>query len=148
MTRPRPIKTSAQDCRIRGGEYVAYDRADYATALKVWLPLAQQGDPNAQNTVGDIYQKGSGLAPDYALAAAWYQKSADQGYSPAEINLGLLYEKGLGVPRDQLKALDWYRKASGLQEGQIQLASASTNAGDMEELHAGLCAGKSRSPRI
>jgi hypothetical protein len=31
----RPIKTSAQDCEIRGGEYVAYDRADYTTALKV-----------------------------------------------------------------------------------------------------------------
>ena len=134
VTRPRPIKTSAQDCRIRGGEYVAYDRADYATALKVWLPRAQEGDPEAQNTVGDIYQKGSGLAPDYTLAAAWYQKAANQGYSPAEINLGLLYEKGLGVPRDQLKALDWYRRASGLQEGQIQLASTSTNAGDIEEL--------------
>ncbi|MGZ8994996.1 MAG: hypothetical protein ACXW3P_00635, partial [Rhodospirillales bacterium] len=62
VTRPRPIKTSAQDCRIRGGEYVAYDRADYATALKVWLPQAQEGDADAQNAVGDIYQKGMGLA--------------------------------------------------------------------------------------
>ena len=145
VTRPRPIKTSAQDCRIRGGEYVAYDRADYATALKVWLPRAQEGDAEAQNNVGDIYQKGSGLAPDYTLAAAWYQKAADQGYSPAEINLGLLYEKGLGVPRDQLKALDWYRKASGLQEGQIQLASASTNAGDVEELTRALSREKQES---
>jgi len=33
----RAIKTSAGDCGIRGGEYVAYDRANYATALKVWL---------------------------------------------------------------------------------------------------------------
>ena len=36
----RAIKTSSVDCEIRGGEYVAYDRSDYATALRVWLPLA------------------------------------------------------------------------------------------------------------
>jgi len=36
----RAVKTSARDCEIRGGEYVSYDRADYATALRVWLPLA------------------------------------------------------------------------------------------------------------
>src|SRR5262245_65202737 len=28
LTPRRPIKTTAQDCEIRGGEYVAYDRAD------------------------------------------------------------------------------------------------------------------------
>ena len=30
ITARRPIKTSALDCEIRGGEYVAFDRADYA----------------------------------------------------------------------------------------------------------------------
>src|SRR5215831_6716854 len=40
----RAIKTTARDCEIRGGEYVAYDRADYATSLRVWLPPAQEGD--------------------------------------------------------------------------------------------------------
>jgi Caspase domain/Sel1 repeat len=145
VTRPRPIKTSAQDCRIRGGEYVAYDRADYATALKVWLPQAQEGDADAQNAVGDIYQKGMGLAPDYALAAAWYRKAADQGHSPAAINLGVMYEKGLGVPRDELKALDWYRRASGLQAGQVQLASASSRAADSEQLAQALRREQQRS---
>ena len=47
----RPVKTSAAECEIRGGEYVAYDRADYRTALKVWLPQAEAGDPQAQNYV-------------------------------------------------------------------------------------------------
>src|SRR5690349_14369819 len=40
----RALKTTARDCEIRGGEYVSYDRADYATALKVWLDGAKQGD--------------------------------------------------------------------------------------------------------
>jgi hypothetical protein len=64
----RPIKTTAGDCEIRGGEYVAYDRANYATALKVWLPPAQEGDPAAQTYVGEIYEKGLGLTPSSGTA--------------------------------------------------------------------------------
>ena len=39
MSRREAIKTSANDCERRGGEYVALDRSNYATAPKVWLPL-------------------------------------------------------------------------------------------------------------
>ena len=126
LTARQAIKTSAQDCEIRGGEYVAYDRANYATALKVWLPLAEGGDPQAQTYVGEIYEKGLGTSPDYAQAATWYRKAADQGYTRAQINLGYLYEKGLGVPKDPATALNWYRKSSGasvevsLDSGEIQ----------------------------
>jgi predicted nucleic acid-binding Zn-ribbon protein len=120
----RPIKTTASDCEIRGGEYVAYDRANYATALKVWLPPAQEGDPAAQTYVGEIYEKGLGLAPDYALAAEWYRKAAEQGYSRAQINLGFLYEKGLGVSKDTSRALNWYRKASGLSGDNLAFTSS------------------------
>ena len=40
----QPVRTTAIDCGIRGGEYVSYDRADYRTALNVWLDSAKQGD--------------------------------------------------------------------------------------------------------
>ncbi len=122
LTARQAIKTSAQDCEIRGGEYVLYDRSNYATALKVWLPQAEQGDPTAQNYVGEIYEKGLGVAPDHGAAASWYRKAAEQGYARAQINLGFLYEKGLGVEKDPAKALSWYRKASGLS-GAIVLNS-------------------------
>lgn len=112
----RPVKTSAQDCEIRGGEYVAYDRADYRTALNVWLPQAQEGDKEAQTYVGEIYEKGLGLPPDYGVAIAWYRQAAAQGHTRAQINLGYLYEKGLGIEKDPTQALYWYRQASGLQE--------------------------------
>jgi uncharacterized caspase-like protein len=123
LTPRRPIKTSAEDCEIRGGEYVSYDRADYKTALSIWLPQAQQNNPEAQTYVGEIYEKGYGLAPDYGLAAHWYQKAAAQGNSRAQINLGYLYEKGLGVGQDLVAALNWYRKASGLGNDEIGFAS-------------------------
>ncbi len=123
ITQRRPIKTATSDCEIRGGEYVAYDRADYSTALKIWLPLAQQGDPVAQTYVGEIYEKGLGLAPDFQVAAHWYHKAAEQNHSRAQINLGHLYEKGLGVAPDQQKALNLYRLASGIRDDALLFAS-------------------------
>jgi hypothetical protein len=112
----RPIRTTQSDCEIRGGEYVSYDRANYQTALKVWLDQAMAGSAEAQNNVGEIYSKGLGTAPDYGMAFQWFKKAADQGYSRAKINLGYLYEQGLGVPQDQAMALNLYREASGITD--------------------------------
>ena len=114
VSRRRPMRTTALDCQIRGGEYVAYDRANYQTALKVWLETAQSGDPKAEYYVGEIYEKGLGIPPDYVQAAAWYLKAAEHGLAQAQINLGFLYEKGLGVPQNPGEALKWYRKATGV----------------------------------
>ena len=50
----RPVRTTQADCEIRGGEYVAHDRANYQTALKVWLEGAMTGSAEAQNNVGEI----------------------------------------------------------------------------------------------
>ena len=116
LTARRAVRTTAVDCEIRGGEYVAYDRANYATSLKVWLPIAEQGDALAQVYVGEIFEKGMGVAPDYATAAQWYRKAADQGNARAQISLGFLYERGFGVNRDPTTALSWYRKAAGMPE--------------------------------
>lgn len=115
----RPIKTTTQDCRIRGGEYTDYDRADYRSALKVWLPQAKEGDAEAQNYVAEIYEKGVGGTPDYKSAAYWYGKAAEQGNSRALLNLGYLYEQGLGVEANSVLALNYYRQASGAETGQL-----------------------------
>ena len=125
LTQRRPIHTTTADCRIRGGEYVAYDRADYKSALKVWMGSAQAGDVQAQNYVGEIFERGLGTSPDYAAAAIWYQKAADKGYGPALFNLGTLYERGLGVPEDRLKALNLYRQAWGIPADNVIYASAA-----------------------
>jgi len=124
LTPRRPIRTTGSDCGIRGGEYVAFDQASYSSALKTWLPMAQQGDPDAQTNVGEINEKGLGMEPDYKTAALWYQKAADQNYSRAQINLGHLYEKGLGVKQNTITALNWYRKASGLAADNLTYTSS------------------------
>lgn len=119
----RPIRTTQADCEIRGGEYTSYDRANYQTALKVWLDQATAGSAEAQNYVGEIYSKGLGTPPDYDMAAVWFKKSAAQGFKRAKINLGYLYEQGLGVPKDLTQALNLYREASGISGDDIVFAS-------------------------
>jgi hypothetical protein len=125
LTQRRPIRTTASECAVRGGEYVAYDRADLKSALHVWMQSAAGGDPEAQTNVGEIYERGMGVEPNFAAAATWYQKAADQGYSRALFNLGTLYEQGRGVEQDRLKALNLYRQAWGVPADNIIYASAA-----------------------
>jgi len=40
----------------------AYGQQQYATALELWLPLAEQGHRTAQFNVGVLYEKGQGVA--------------------------------------------------------------------------------------
>lgn len=124
MSARRPIRTTQADCEIRGGEYVSFDRANYQTALQVWMGEALSGSAEAQNYVGEIYLKGLGTPPDFGMAAQWFQKAADQGLNRAKINLAFMYEQGLGVAKDELKSLNLYREASGIQGDDLLLASA------------------------
>jgi hypothetical protein len=123
MSARRPIRTTQADCQIRGGEYVAEDRANYQTALKVWMESAMTGDVEAMNYVGEIYLKGLGTDPDYALAQVWFKKAADQGNNRAKINLGYMYEEGLGVPKDMAQALNLYREAQGITNDDLIFSS-------------------------
>lgn len=149
LTPRRPLKTSASECEIRGGEYVAYDRADYRTALRVWQEEAAGGDAKAQNYVGEIYEKGLGVAPDYEMAAMWYRRAADQGLERAMLNLGQLYELGRGVELNPAEALALYRKASGLAASGLdyQVASAA-RPGDSANRVEALLAAASAPPSI
>ena len=46
----------------------ALARGDYATALRAWQPLAEQGDARAQFNLGLMYRKGEGVPQDYKAA--------------------------------------------------------------------------------
>lgn len=139
----RPARITARDCQIRGGEYVAYDRADLRSALAAWLPAAEQGDVDAQVIVGEIYERGLGVAPDFAAAAQWYRVAADAGSRRAQVNLGHLYEQGLGVVADPRVALEWYARAAGRSttveidsDAPIVATTAAVDAAERERLEA------------
>ena len=61
----------------------AAQRQDYATALRLWKPLADKGDANAQNNLGTMYQWGQGVAQDYKEAVRLYRLAAAHGFAIA-----------------------------------------------------------------
>ena len=99
----------AQD--FKKGEAAA-NREDYATALREWRPLAEQGDAAAQFQLGVLYEHGLGVIQDYKEAVKWWRKAAEQGYAYATLNLGFMYRQGKGVIQDYKETVKWYRKAS------------------------------------
>ena len=90
----------------------AAQSGDFATALKEWKPLAEEGNAVAQNNLGLMYHNGWGVPQDYKEAVYWYRLAVEQGYSIAQYNLGLMYEKGKGVPQDDKEAARLYRLAA------------------------------------
>ena len=90
----------------------AYRSKDYETAYKLWLPLAEQGDVEAQVNLGVMYDNGQGVLQDYKEAIKWYRLAAQQGHASAQFNLGSMYYKGLGVPQDYVLAHMWINLAA------------------------------------
>jgi len=85
----------------------AYEHRDFAIAERLFRPLAEQGNANAQYNLGVMYFKGEGVPQDYAQAALWYRKAAEQGYAEAQSAMGEAYYKGQGVPQDFAEAYFW-----------------------------------------
>jgi TPR repeat protein len=91
---------------------VAYQSKDYARALAIFRPLAEQGDALAQYSLGYMYAKGQGVTEDDAEALKWYRRSAEQGNAFGQANLGHMYDDGEGVAEDDAEAVKWYRAAA------------------------------------
>lgn len=90
----------------------AYVRGDPELALRIWKPLAEQGDAAAQFNVGLLYNSGQGVPKDAGAAAHWYRLAADQGFAKAQLNLADMYVDGNGVPQDLLEAAKLYGEAA------------------------------------
>jgi len=62
----------------------AYNSGDYATALKLLQPLADQDDADAQTSLGEMYDSGEGVAQNFGEALKWYRLAATQGDDDAQ----------------------------------------------------------------
>ena len=81
---------------------------------------AEQGDAEAQFSLGFLYEGGVGVPKDVAQAAIWYRKAAEQGLAIAQVRLGQLYYVGdVGVPKDAAQAAIWFRKAAEQGEADV-----------------------------
>ena len=74
--------------------------------------LAEQGNADAQHSLGQMYDKGQGVAKDKTQAFQWYQKTADQGNVLGQVKLGRMYRLGEGVDKDETQAFQWYKKSA------------------------------------
>ena len=90
----------------------ASSKGDYATALRLWRPLAAQGHVEAQLNLGFMYETGHGVPQDYAAALSLWRPLAAQGNARAQFFLGYMYETGRGVPQDYKEAVRLYGLAT------------------------------------
>ncbi|KGB92594.1 tetratricopeptide repeat protein [Burkholderia cepacia] len=73
-------------------------------AFKWYRLAAEQGDANAQNNLGLMYENGQGVRKDDAEAARWYRLAAAQGAATSLFRLGVQYYAGSGVASDPIAA--------------------------------------------
>lgn len=63
----------------------------YKRAMAQLLPLAAEGNMEAQYAVGYMYYYGFGVAQDSETGDFWIKRSADQKFEPAEKALAIIH---------------------------------------------------------
>ncbi len=94
----------------------ANERGDYATAFRIWKPLAEKGNAKAQLNLGVMHYFGLGVPKDYKTAVKWIELAAEQGHANAQFNLGLMYYNGEGVIQDDVYAHMWTNLAAANED--------------------------------
>jgi TPR repeat protein len=90
----------------------ALNKGEHVLAYKLLIPLAERGELKAQNIIGYMYQRGTGVARDDLKAAKWWRLAAEQGFADAQNNIGTILAEGRGVPQNDIEAAKWYRRAA------------------------------------
>lgn len=117
----------------------AYAARDYATALLELTPLAEQGDAEAQNILGNLYGQGNGVALDLRESSRFYRMAAGQFHGQAQSSLGHNYFTGTGVPKDIVVAYMWFTLASanGNEPGRLGMEMLETHYMSADEISEG-----------
>ena len=104
----------------------AYDRGDYKTAYKEWLPLAKTRHTESQYKIGRLHYLGKGVPKDPKEAFRWFRAAADWGHGDAQFVIASMMHEN-EVPRESDKVIrEYYLKAAeyGITEAQYNLALA------------------------
>jgi len=110
------VSPAGEPKTVRDG-IAAWQRADYASAVAIWKPLAEKGDADAAFNLGQAYRLGRGVSIDLAQAQAWLGKAANAGHLDAQTTLGLLlFDSG-----SREAAMGWLKKAAERGEPRAML---------------------------
>jgi uncharacterized protein len=97
-----------------------------------YLKAAQQGQPRAQATIGQMYEFGEGVPQDHSLALEWIRK-ATKSWPQSAIGVAYRYEHGVDTAVNLAKAMEWYRISA--EAGYV---IAQTSLGELYENAPGL----------
>lgn len=104
----------------------------FSEALEQYLPLAEDGEPNAMMGLYELYKKGWGVEQNEVKATEWvtharkiWEDRARKNDPRAHLALGAIYHKGQGVEVNRRLSRDHLGKA-------LEYAIERGNAGDPE----------------
>lgn len=107
----------------------AFAEHDYERARLEWLPIAEQGDANAQFSLGVMYSQGLGVAENLSEAVRWFRLAAVGGKSEAQFTLGVFYSQGIVGKPDPDEAIRWYTMAARQGDADAQFALGLLHSG-------------------
>ncbi|MDA0821817.1 MAG: hypothetical protein O3C28_05260 [Proteobacteria bacterium] len=107
-------------------------------AAEVFQRLAEDGNADAQVTLGMMYTFGQGnIAEDFDEGRFWLKLASNQKSGTARLNLGNIYAQGIGVERDLVRAHAWYALSAeaGDQAGETyrDMLALELNQQDLEQ---------------
>ena len=100
--------------------FQAFSTGNYEQALRLWLPLAEKDNADAQYNLGILYMKGLGVEKNLKTAFIWYKRASANGHTDAMYNLGTMYNKGKVIYRSPKDANKWWLKAAELGNAAAQ----------------------------
>ena len=100
--------------------FQAFKKGNYEQALRLWLPIAEKDNADAQYNLGILYQRGLGVEKNPKNAFIWYKRASANGHTDAMYNLGIMYNKGRVVYRSPKDAIKWWKKSAELGNAEAQ----------------------------
>ena len=82
------------------------------------LSFAEEGDIDAMDFVGRLYEIGRGVEENETKAFEWFTKAANLGNAQSMKNLACCYRYGIGTQENLPKAAEWFQKSA--EAGEIE----------------------------
>jgi len=102
-----------------------YKKGNLGTALRIWKPLAEQGNADAQYNLGMMYKRGRVVQRDFQKAVKWFELASKNGSTEGTYNLAVAYHKGQHVEKNLEYALKLYHIAAwnGYADAEFQVGN-------------------------
>jgi len=100
--------------------HVAIKNGQYIECYNGVCHVADRGHPQAQQLLGQLYEKGIGVEKSAPKAVLYYEKAAKQGLGEAQTRLGVMLRNGEGVAKNPKEAQKWLKRAAKQNVGLAQ----------------------------